>query len=535
MKTKRLLFFVLIALFASVMVNAAVPVRKGLWKFDDAADMLKATIGAALDTTGFEHFSAAGPYDGNLSIADPRWKSLIMAHGLGGNGGGTRLNEYTMQWDVMIPDLTNWHALIQTGLSNEGDGELFIKNTSGLLGLSALKWSTNTIAPNTWYRIVQTVKCGSFARVYVDGVLWIEGNVPAIDSRFSLNTEPRVFGDDDGEDDLIYCSELGLWDVALTDAEVAELGNATTLSFPAKKGQWLFDDAADMMKATIGNPLVPTTIGANTSVAGPAAGNLAISDPKGPALVMDHAIAANGGGTLVNEYSLQIDFSVPGPIPSYVTFIQNGPLNDGDGDLFIKGSTKQIGLGVLGWSTSTVVSDKWYRMVISAKCGEFYRVYIDGVLFLEKLGITVDSRHALKALPNVFGDDDGDDGLINCAELAVWDVALTAAQAAELGAVTVDASGVKSVNMTKTADLGRNYPNPFSGVTTFPYQVQQNGNVSFRILDLSGKEVQTINEGTKSVGDYKLEISSANLNNGVYYVQMISNKTTSTQKMVVIK
>ena len=203
-------------------------------------------------------------------------------------------------------------------------------------------------------------------------------------------------------------------------------------AIPTRKGWWKFDDSADMLKATIGNALGTYGSTPNESVPGPVDGNLAIMDPIGHALVMDHGIGANGGGSLTNEYTFQIDFMVPAPLPGYVSFFQTGPMNDADGDLFVK-SNGTIGLTALGWSTNVVAPDTWYRLIVSAKCGEFYRVYVNGELYVEKLGITVDSRHALKPLPHIFGDDDGEDPTIHCAELAVWDVALTEDQAIELG------------------------------------------------------------------------------------------------------
>ena len=147
--------------------------------------------------------------------------------------------------------------------------------------------------------------------------------------------------------------------------------NRQIRTIPTRKGWWKFDDSADMLKATIGNPLSTYGTEANGPAFGPVEGNLAIVDPIGHALIMDHGIGANGGGTLTNEYSLQIDFMVPAPIPNYVSFFQTGLMNYADGDLFVK-ANGVVGLGDLGWSTKVVEADIWYRMILSAKCGEYY-------------------------------------------------------------------------------------------------------------------------------------------------------------------
>ena len=254
---KTLLSLVAILVFTS-FANAQIPAQSGLWKFDDPDHLFVATIGNDLvPTDEATNYALAGPYDGNGAIANVRARALTMIHGLDANGGGTRLNEYTLQWDVMLPDIDLWRCLIQTGAMNEGDGDLFIKPTTGLLGLTALNWSTNTIAANQWYRIVETVKCGSFANVYVDGELWIEGQVPAVDSRFSLAPDPNIFGDDDAENALIFCAELALWNVALTSDQITQLGNATTDYTSIR--DYKAEKASDLM-ANYPNPVSHNTI-----------------------------------------------------------------------------------------------------------------------------------------------------------------------------------------------------------------------------------------------------------------------------------
>ena len=80
-----------------------------------------------------------------------------------------------------------------------------------------------------------------------------------------------VFADDDGDDGEIICSELSIWEVALTGNEVLELGGDPTGAVPARSGWWKFDDPSDLLKATIGNPL--QTNGVAVEAAGPVEGN----------------------------------------------------------------------------------------------------------------------------------------------------------------------------------------------------------------------------------------------------------------------
>lgn len=538
MKNKNLLFLLSVVLITTT-VSSEIPVRKGWWKFDDSADMMKATLGKPLTPYGTEaHISSFGPVEGNLAIIDPLGSALIMNHEIGANGGGTLTNEYTLQIDFMVAaPIPSYVSFFQTGPMNDADGDLFIK-ANGTIGLSALGWSTKTIEADVWYRLVVSAKCGEYYRVYVNGELFVENLGIAVDSRHALKELPHIFGDDDGEDPAIICSELGVWNVALTEEQVAELGNASRPLFPEPKGKWNFDDEANLMKAAVGNDLVPAGSVTHTAVTGPADGNGAIADSYYQSLVMNHGIAANGGGSRVNIYSMMIDFKAIGTDPGYYSFFQTGATNSGDGDLFIKwgsASSGVVGLGALGWSTNTVEPEKWYRLVVTSS-GTTYKVYINGELWVEKAGIEMDSRHALQIeeLPNIFADDDGEEGEYHCAELAVWDVELTPEQVAELGAVNT-ATGLSDGLRTDNVLLEQNYPNPFAQITTFRYTLQDDGDVLFRVLDLTGKQISVTTESGKAAGSYSMEVNASELSNGIYYVQMITNGVTSVRKMMVLK
>lgn len=305
---------------------------------------------------------------------------------------------------------------------------------------------------------------------------------------------------------------------------------------PAKKGLWKFDNPDQIFMATIGNELLPSDV-TNYPAPGPADGNGAIADDRGDGLVMDHGLGGNGGGVRLNEYTLQWDVMVPN-ITTWKCFIQteNAP-SGGDGDLFIKAGSGLLGLSDFAWSTTAIVPEQWYRVVETIKCGSFARVYVDGQLWFERsVAPTIDSRYSLTALPLLFGDDDAEDDLIFCAELGLWDVALTADQVSQLGDVnTIQESIRDNKTSGNTSDLMPNYPNPVAHNTIFPYEVQKSGNVTFRVLDQTGKVIEVINAGAKTPGKYNLNYNSDKLSKGIYSVQMTSNNRTSIRKMAVIR
>lgn len=191
---------------------ASVPPRTGWWKFDDPLDMLAATTGQALVLTGTQT-SVAGPVDGNLATELSVGSYLTMTHGIAANGGGTKVNEYTLQLDILMPTGGMYHAIYQTAADNSNDAEMFI-NPDNFIGAWRFGYSANSVSENSWYRLIVTVKNGQFFKIYMNGELWVDGAGMDVDDRDALEATLLLFADEDGEDNTMLCSEAGIWDVA---------------------------------------------------------------------------------------------------------------------------------------------------------------------------------------------------------------------------------------------------------------------------------------------------------------------------------
>ncbi|MBR4648284.1 MAG: T9SS type A sorting domain-containing protein [Bacteroidales bacterium] len=81
-------------------------------------------------------------------------------------------------------------------------------------------------------------------------------------------------------------------------------------------------------------------------------------------------------------------------------------------------------------------------------------------------------------------------------------------------------------------NLGQNEPNPAVTATRIPYSMPVAGKVSFEITTADGKVVYTTTEEAER-GDNYLDISTANLSNGVYYYTLRYKDIVLTKKMVV--
>lgn len=214
-------------LLALVQLMAANPLtqdRKGWWKFDNISDPVAAVPGYGLPlalTGTLQTVQGSSVTDGAIEIGPGSY--LTMDHQIEPNGGGSYVNEYTLQIDFKVSVTNVWHCFFQTNPDNNNDGDCFI-NPSGNIGVAATGYSGASITPGEWYRLVITVDNGSFYNYYIDGSLLFTGYVQDIDGRFSLYPELLLFADNDGEDNLITVSEAAIWDRPLNAMEVTELG-----------------------------------------------------------------------------------------------------------------------------------------------------------------------------------------------------------------------------------------------------------------------------------------------------------------------
>jgi len=195
----------------------------GRWTFDNLSNPLYATVGTNLLLNG-SHIATSGygPLDGAYLIGTGSYYTC--SHGIAANGGGTTVNEYSIMFDFLAPEVTSYHCFYQTNMSNGNDGEVFISPT-GNIGISSTGYSGISVPQNTWHRLVVAVDLGSSFKYYLDGHLILTGTSQAVDSRFSLDI-PNVlfFADDNGEDNLIAVSQIAIFNACLTDAEVLGLG-----------------------------------------------------------------------------------------------------------------------------------------------------------------------------------------------------------------------------------------------------------------------------------------------------------------------
>jgi hypothetical protein len=165
-------------------------------------------------------------------------------------------------------------------------------------------------------------------------------------------------------------------------------------------------------------------------------------------LTCPHGIAPNGGGSWVNNYTIMFDYQQTALAGLWNGNYYNGLLQTAgnvrgdDGDLFIKGPSladSVIGGGDPGYSTATFDASQWHRYVISVNNGDaagvggFFRVYLDGNLYLDAAGQGRDGRYSLNPTVALFADNDWEDAWGFVGTVATWDHALSADDVAGMG------------------------------------------------------------------------------------------------------
>ncbi len=97
-------------------------------------------------------------------------------------------------------------------------------------------------------------------------------------------------------------------------------------------------------------------------------------------------------------------------------------------------------------------------------------------------------------------------------------------------------NGIETLNgFSDYASLLQNFPNPAGGSTIIPFHINKEAQVNLELFDINGRSMGVLLEGRMEAADYKTEVNTANLSNGVYYYKLSVNSKSQTKKMVIMK
>ena len=431
----------MLALAQPVKVNAQATKITGHWNFDKGD--LSATIGKDLEygdgaagrvqahtsfgtTTSFGIPDIGGApaqvlkytRDDFAGATDKNPKGFLCQHGMAPNGGGTKVNQFTLIYDLMIPDLhegdnnsmlVKWEAVddftVDGSICVQGNdiggdetGGIGIGTSDQFMGDGAT-W----IKGGQWQRVVVSVDMAANPGIitcYLDGKKFgdmITGDRWGKDGRHAVPPAIRLFGDggNNNEVNTFYLKSAQFREGAMTAVQAAALGAASAGGIPhpittqvvqKATGQWEFDQGD--LRATIGKDLeygdgptgrvkAQTSFGTTTSFGIPDIGgkpalvlnytrdefdDVTDKNPKG--YLCQHGMAPNGGGTNVNQFTLIVDLMIPNLHmgDNYNTVVKWEAVDDFnvDGSISIKandiGGDNTGGIGISGQYTGDGVT-----------------------------------------------------------------------------------------------------------------------------------------------------------------------------------
>ncbi|MDB6037952.1 MAG: hypothetical protein JWM99_1793, partial [Verrucomicrobiales bacterium] len=388
----------------------------------------------------------------------------IMDHQIAPNGGGQLVNQYTIIFDVYKAGGTTTLFNSQT-TNNTTDGSIFWQNND--IGQGAGGYVTKgTATSGVWHRIALAADMGATPPVitkFVDGIKQQDWVQPGLDlPRRSWQHTVLLFADGDGDDMAdTYVSSVQVRNGKLSDAQLAVLGKPTAAKIPQVipethvTGQWDFqfgDLSASVGKdlqyfdGTAGESFANTVYG-TTSVLG--VPEIDGSDRKimlrklggnsrNIGYIMDHLISPNGGGQLVNQYTIIFDTYKAGGTATL--FNCQNTNNTTDGSIFWQGN--DIGQGAGGYvSKGTATSGVWHRIALAADMGANPPVitkFVDGIKQQDWVQPGKDlPRRSWQHTVLLLADGDGDDVTDTyVSSIQVSSVKMTDAQLVALGKPT---------------------------------------------------------------------------------------------------
>ena len=98
-----------------------------------------------------------------------------------------------------------------------------------------------------------------------------------------------------------------------------------------------------------------------------------------------------------------------------------------------------------------------------------------------------------------------------------------------------DVLDVQSLNEDETGGLNLMsiYPNPATAITAIPVELDMNQEIAIRMLDVSGKLVKEIYQGSAPMGESNYFINAQDFQSGIYFVELSSKYGRSVQKLVI--
>ncbi len=90
-------------------------------------------------------------------------------------------------------------------------------------------------------------------------------------------------------------------------------------------------------------------------------------------------------------------------------------------------------------------------------------------------------------------------------------------------------------NIPIAYSLQQNYPNPFNSSSVIKYSIPHSSQVTLKIFNALGEEIETLVNREKPAGTYEVKWNAAELPSGVYFYRIKAGDFIQTKKMILLK
>ncbi len=93
----------------------------------------------------------------------------------------------------------------------------------------------------------------------------------------------------------------------------------------------------------------------------------------------------------------------------------------------------------------------------------------------------------------------------------------------------------KQNTMSISYQLFPAFPNPFNPSTMISYYMPKSGSVKIKIYNILGKEISILVDRYQNIGQHSVRFEPKGLSSGVYFVRLITENYSSTNKIIYSK
>jgi hypothetical protein len=411
----------------------------------------------------------------------------IMEHGIAPNGGGIKVNQYTIIYDMYYSGGTLPFFNCENTNNAPADGSLFLQNGQMGQGSGGYVMNRGNIATG-WHRLGFAVDLSqNLITKWVDGVKaqdWVSSANALDAARRAWQHTVLLFADGDGDDHdaTVYVKSIQVSNGKMSDAQMVALGGPTGQPIPVAApassvtGQWDFDFGD--LSATVGKDLeyldgtsgqtagltqfgtcsslgIPMINGVDAKVV-KVPGGTGVNGNNNFGYICDHQIGPNGGGVKVNRYTIIWDmYYTSGTLPFFnCENTNNAPA---DGSLFLQNG--QMGQGSGGYVMNNGnITAGWHRLAFAVDLSQnLITKWVDGVKAQDWISAAnaLDApRRAWQHTLLLFADGDGDD---HDATVYVNSIQISLGK---LSDAQMEALGGPSADGIPVVVVGRSTPNP---------------------------------------------------------------------------